>query len=89
MGLGHWHLPYSPVYAGFVGVGVWLSESKHRRRRRRVGYVHLRILASPAGPGGGRPICLVNTSAFLGFALTRMVGLLLGDVVLSRDEVTG
>ena len=27
MGLGHWPLPYSPVCAGFIGVGVRLSES--------------------------------------------------------------
>ena len=34
-------------------------------------------------------IRLVNTPAPLGFALTRLVGLLLRDVVLTRDEVDG
>ena len=65
-----------------------VSESKHHRRRRRAGYVHLRRLASPADLGGGRPVRLVHTPAFLGLALTRLVGLL-RDVVLSRDEVDG
>ena len=31
----------------------------------------------------------MHTPAFLGFALTRLVGLLLRDTVLSRDEVDG
>ena len=32
---------------------------------------------------------LVHTPPSLGFALTRLIGLLLRDVVLSRDEVDG
>ena len=32
---------------------------------------------------------MVHTPAFLGLALTRLVGLLLRDVVLTRDEVDG
>ena len=32
---------------------------------------------------------MVHTPAFLGLALTGLVGLLLRDVVLSRDEVDG
>ncbi len=32
---------------------------------------------------------MVHTPASLGFALTRLVGLLLRDVVLTRDEVDG
>ena len=32
---------------------------------------------------------LVHTSTAQGFALTRLVGLLLRDVVLTRDEVNG
>ena len=35
------------------------------------------------------PVRLVHTPAAVGFALTRLVGLLLRDVVLSRDEVDG
>ena len=87
-GIGALPSPIQPIYAGFMGVGVRLSESKHYRRRRRAEYVHLRRLASPAGLGGGRPVRLVHTPAFLGLALTRLVGLL-RDVVLSRDEVDG
>ena len=52
-GIGALASPPRPIYAGFSGVGVRLSESKHHRRRRRAGYVHLRRLASPAGLGGG------------------------------------
>ena len=45
----------------------------------------LRLLASAVGA----LVRLVRTPPFLGFALTRLVGLLLRDVVLSRDEVDG
>ena len=45
----------------------------------------LRLLASAVGAR----VRLVHTPASLGFALTRSVGLLLRDVVLSRDEVDG
>ena len=45
----------------------------------------LRLLASAVGAR----IRLVNTPAPLGFALTRLVGLLLRDAVLTRDEVDG
>ena len=45
----------------------------------------LRLLASAVGAR----IRLVNTPPPLGFALTRLVGLLLRDVVLTRDEVDG
>ena len=45
----------------------------------------LRLLAS----GVGACVRLVHTSTFLGFALTQMVGLLLQDVVRTRDEVDG
>ena len=45
----------------------------------------LRLLASATGVR-----CrFVHTSASLGLALTRLVGLMLRDVVLSRDEVDG
>ena len=37
----------------------------------------------------GARVRLVHTPASLGFALTRLVGLLLRDVVLTRDEVDG
>ena len=46
----------------------------------------LRLLASRRV---GAPVRLVHTSPSLGFALTRLVGLLLRDVVLTRDEVDG
>ncbi len=45
----------------------------------------LRLLASAVGAR----IRLVNTPAPLGFALTRLVDLLLRDAVLTRDEVDG
>ena len=45
----------------------------------------LRLLAS----GVNARVRLVHTLPFLGFALTRLVGLLLRDVVLTRDEVDG
>ncbi|MCY4653455.1 MAG: epimerase [Dehalococcoidia bacterium] len=45
----------------------------------------LRLLAGAVGAC----VRLVNTPAPLGFALTRLVGLLLRDVVLTRDEVDG
>ena len=45
----------------------------------------LRLLASAVGAR----IRLVNTPPPLGFALTRLVGLLLRDVVLTRNEVDG
>ena len=83
-GIGALGSPIQPIYAGFIGVGVRLSESKPHRRRR-AGYVHLRRLATPAGPGSGRPVWLVHTPAFLGLALTRLVGLPLWDVVHTRD----
>ena len=44
-----------------------------------------RFLASAVGAR----VRLVHTPPTLGFALTRLVGLLLRDVVLSRDEVDG
>ena len=45
----------------------------------------LRLLASAVGA----QVRLVHTSPSLGFALTRLAGLLLRDVVLTRDEVNG
>ena len=45
----------------------------------------LRLLASAVGAR----VRLVQTLASLGYALTRLVGLLLRDTVLSRDEVDG
>ena len=45
----------------------------------------LRLLASAVNVR----VRLVHTPPPLGFALTRLVGLLLRDVVLSRDEVDG
>ena len=45
----------------------------------------LRLLASAVGAR----VRLVHTPPSLGFALTRLVGLMLRDVVLSRDEVDG
>ena len=41
------------------------------------------------GFGGERPSPAVHTPASLGYALTRLLGLLLRDVVLTRDEVDG
>ena len=35
------------------------------------------------------PVRLVHTPPSLGFALTRLVGLMLRDVALARDEVDG
>ena len=52
-GIGALAYPIQAIYAGSIGVGVRLSESKHHRRYRRAGYVHLRRLASPADLGGG------------------------------------
>ncbi len=45
----------------------------------------LRLLASAVGAS----VRLVHTPPSLGFALTRLVGMLRRDVVLSRDEVDG
>ena len=45
----------------------------------------LRLLASAVGAR----VRLVHTPAPVGLALTRLVGLLLRDVVLTRDEVDG
>ena len=45
----------------------------------------LRLLASAVGAR----VLLVHRPSALGFALTRLVGLLLRDVVLTRDEVGG
>ena len=45
----------------------------------------LRLLAQAVGAR----VRLVHTQPSLGFAMTRLVGLLLRDVVLSRDEVDG
>ena len=45
----------------------------------------LRLLASAVGAR----VRMVHTTPSLGFALTRLVGLLLRDVVLTRDEVDG
>ena len=45
----------------------------------------LRLLASAVGAR----VRLVHTPPSLGFALTRLVGLMLRDVVLSREEVDG
>ena len=45
----------------------------------------LRLLTSAAGAR----IRLVHTPPSLGFAMTRLVGLLLRDTVLTRDEVDG
>ena len=45
----------------------------------------LRLLAKAVGAR----VRLVHTLPSLGFALTRLVGLLLRDVVLTRDEVDG
>ena len=45
----------------------------------------LRVLASAVGAR----VRLVHTPPSLGFALTRLAGLLLRDVVLTRDEVDG
>ena len=45
----------------------------------------LRLLASSVDTR----VRLVHTPPSLGFALTRLVGLLLRDVVLTRDEVDG
>ena len=45
----------------------------------------LRLLAS----AGGARVRLVHTPPSLGFALTRLAGRLLSDVVLTRDEVDG
>ena len=46
------------------------------------------LLRLPA-PAVGARVRLVHTSPSLGYALTRLVGLLLRDAVLSRDEVDG
>ena len=81
--------PTQLIHADFNDVGVQLSESNHHRRGCRAGCVHLRSLASPAGCYGGRPVRLLHTPAVLGFALTRLVGLLLREVVLTRDGVDG
>ena len=40
-GIGALASPIEPIYAGFIGVGVRLSESKHHRRRRRAGHIYL------------------------------------------------
>ena len=45
----------------------------------------LRLLASAVGAR----VLLVHSPPSLGFALTRMVGLMMRDVVLTRDEVDG
>ena len=90
MGLGHWPLPYSPsmrvplvlasgcqsqnIIADAAGPDTFTCEDL------------LRLLASSVGAR----VRLVHTPPSLGFTLTRLVGLLLRDVVLtSRDEVGG
>ena len=45
----------------------------------------LRLLAEAVGAR----VRLVHTPSSMGFALTRLVGLLMRDIVLSRDEVDG
>ena len=45
----------------------------------------IRLTTSPVNAR----VRVVHTPAFLGFALTRLVGLLLRDVVLTRDNVEG
>ena len=66
--------------------------AKERRRTRA------RAATPPAGPeelprllalAVGSCVRLLHTPSPLGFALTRLVGLLLRDVVLTRDEVDG
>ena len=46
------------------------------------------LLQLPAGAVGAR-VRLVHTPPTVGFAMTRLVGLLLRDTVLTRDEVDG
>ena len=69
----------------------------------RVGFRNDSFIADAAGPDTftfeellrllakavGARVRLVHTSPSLGFVLTRLAGLLLRDVVLTRDEVDG
>ena len=89
MGLGHWPLPYSPS----IRVSLMLASGCQSQN----------IIADAAGPDTftcedllrllasavGARVRLVHTPAFLGLAPTRLVGLLLRDVVLTKDEVDG
>ena len=54
-------------------------------RRHRPLEELLRLL----GNAVGARVRLVHTPPYLGFAMTHVVGLLLRDVVLTRDEVDG
>ena len=82
-GIGALASPIQPIYAGFSGVGVRLSETNITDAASPETFTIeelLRVLAAAVGglSGGALP-------AFLGLALTRLVGLLLRDLLLTRD----
>ena len=62
-------------------------ELKHQRRRSET-FTFEEILR-PIGESVGARVRLVGTPPPTGLALTRLVGLLLRDVGLTRDEVDG
>ena len=93
-------LPYRPTCEGFIGVGIRMRRAAQQlaagcqsenviadgTRLKTFSFGDLlHLLASAVHIR----IWLVHTPASLSFALTRLVGLLLRDVVLSREEVDG
>ena len=84
--------PVQPIYAGDLAAQAvaagWMGENIVTDAAGPETFTFdelLRLLASAVNAR----VRLMHTPAFLGFALTRLVGLLLRDVVLSRDEVDG
>ena len=89
---GNGDYPVQPIYAGDLAAQALAAGSQSEN-----------TLADAAGPDTftfeellrllaqavGARVRLVHTPPSLGFALTRLVGLLLRDVVLTRDEVDG
>ena len=100
VGLGHWPPPYQPIYEGFVGVG---GRMRRAAQTATAGCQSENVIAEAAGPqtftfeellpllASGVParVRQVHTMASLGFAFSRLVDMMLRDVVLSRDEVDG
>ena len=83
--MGHWPLPYQPIYKGFIRVGVCMRKAA---QPLAAGCKIENVIASAAGPemftlgesirlralAVGAHVGLVHTPASLGFARTRLVG---------------
>ncbi len=81
-----------PVYAGDVAYQAVEADSRCGNLVAGAAgpetFTFEKLLRVPASAVGAR-IWLVHTPTSVGFRLTRMVGLLLRDVVLTREEVDG